>query len=170
MAKASDNEFPSVLFGEQVAAPTTPGTGDWRLFFKSDGLYHVDDAGAVTGPISAGGGAASSPGLTEADTITVSRGASSAVAATSYHTLLDVTTGGAEVVGGAVYGANCGLRITIDGTVILNETTNAGGASNGGDVFTVANIPHLVADTSLKIELYNISGTSKNYGWRIYSI
>lgn len=54
--KAEDNEFPSVLFAEQAAAPTTPGAGLWRAFFKSDGLYVVDDAGTVTGPFGTGGG------------------------------------------------------------------------------------------------------------------
>lgn len=57
MAKASDNEFPSVLFAEQAAAPTTPAVGFWRAYFKSDGMYVVDDAGAETGPFGSGGGA-----------------------------------------------------------------------------------------------------------------
>lgn len=59
MAKASDNEFPSVLFNELGAAPTTPATGMWRLYTKAGGVYVVDDAGAETGPfgaVGAGGG------------------------------------------------------------------------------------------------------------------
>jgi len=56
MAKASDNEFPSVLFDEQGSNPSTPGSGLWRAYFKSDGLYIIDDAGAVTGPLGTGGG------------------------------------------------------------------------------------------------------------------
>ncbi|HET7689343.1 MAG TPA: hypothetical protein VFK41_03125 [Nocardioidaceae bacterium] len=52
--KASDNEFPSVLFDEQASDVTTPGTGLWRAYFKSDGLYTRDDAGTVTGPLGAG--------------------------------------------------------------------------------------------------------------------
>jgi hypothetical protein len=50
VTKASDNEYPSVLFAEGTAAPTTPATGFWRLYTKSDGLYIVDDVGASTGP------------------------------------------------------------------------------------------------------------------------
>lgn len=61
MTKASDNAFPSVLFTEQASAPTTPSTGNWRAYFKSDGLYVVDDAGTETGPFGAGGG-----GITQA--------------------------------------------------------------------------------------------------------
>ncbi len=41
---------------EQGAAPSTPVTGVWGLYFKSDGLYHVDDAGAEVGPLGVGGG------------------------------------------------------------------------------------------------------------------
>ena len=40
---------------EEAADPTTPSTGDWILYFKSGGLYIIDDAGTVTGPLSAGG-------------------------------------------------------------------------------------------------------------------
>lgn len=31
---------------ERLAAPATPHSGHWRLFFKSDGLYQLDDNGA----------------------------------------------------------------------------------------------------------------------------
>lgn len=37
---------------EQAAAPATPGTGLWRAYFKSDGLYVKDDAGTESGPLS----------------------------------------------------------------------------------------------------------------------
>ena len=40
---------------EEAADPTTPSTGDWILYFKSGGLYIIDDTGTVTGPLSAGG-------------------------------------------------------------------------------------------------------------------
>lgn len=57
MTKASNNEFPSVLFDEQAGDPSTPASGFWRAYFKSDGLYVIDDAGVVTGPFGTGGGA-----------------------------------------------------------------------------------------------------------------
>lgn len=56
MAKVSDIEIPSLLFDEQASAPTTPATGFWRAYFKSDGLYVVDDAGTETGPFGTGSG------------------------------------------------------------------------------------------------------------------
>ena len=33
---------------EQASNPSTPSTGRWRLFFKADGLYQIDDAGTAT--------------------------------------------------------------------------------------------------------------------------
>lgn len=43
-----------INFDERASDPSTPSTGDWGLYFKSDGLYVIDDAGATTGPLSTG--------------------------------------------------------------------------------------------------------------------
>jgi hypothetical protein len=57
MAKASDNPFPSVLLVEQASAPTTPASGQARLYRGTDNkLYIKDDAGAAT-EVGAGAGA-----------------------------------------------------------------------------------------------------------------
>ena len=45
-----------VTLQEESAMPSTPATGKWRLYFKSDGLYIIDDAGTETGPFGTGGG------------------------------------------------------------------------------------------------------------------
>ncbi len=44
-------------WSEQASDPTTPASTKWALFFKAGGLYTIDDAGAVTGPLGSGGGA-----------------------------------------------------------------------------------------------------------------
>lgn len=47
MAKGSDNPFPSVLFVEQASTPSTPASGQARLYRKTDNAwYFVDDAGS----------------------------------------------------------------------------------------------------------------------------
>jgi hypothetical protein len=40
------------------SAPTTPASTKWRVYFKTDGLYYIDDAGTEIGPLAAapGGG------------------------------------------------------------------------------------------------------------------
>lgn len=51
MAKASDNQYPSVLFAEQGSDPSTPASTLWRAYFKADGYYTIEDDGTVVGPI-----------------------------------------------------------------------------------------------------------------------
>lgn len=40
------------------SAPSTPASTKWRVYFKTDGLYYIDDAGTEVGPLAAapGGG------------------------------------------------------------------------------------------------------------------
>lgn len=66
MAKLSDAAFTSALFAEQTANPATPATGYGRLFVKADGVYFIDDAGAVTGPLAASSGATGVMGVRSA--------------------------------------------------------------------------------------------------------
>lgn len=44
---------------QEGSAPSTPASTKWRAYFKSDGLYVVDDAGTETGPLAVAGGGAS---------------------------------------------------------------------------------------------------------------
>ena len=49
MAKASDNDFPSLLFTGQASAPTAPASGKVRLYFKTDDkLYKRVSGGTET--------------------------------------------------------------------------------------------------------------------------
>lgn len=56
MAKLSAITATNVTW-QEAAAPSTPASTKWILYFKTDGLYYKDDAGVETGPLSAGGGA-----------------------------------------------------------------------------------------------------------------
>lgn len=40
---------------QEAAAPSTPAATKWVTYFKTDGMYYKDDAGAETGPLAAGG-------------------------------------------------------------------------------------------------------------------
>lgn len=51
LSKPTDIEF------VEGSAPSTPGTGDWKLYFKADGAYQIDDAGVETSLAGGGGGA-----------------------------------------------------------------------------------------------------------------
>lgn len=55
MALISSNANISAIKMDELAdAPSTPGSADWKLYFKADGLYYIDDAAAETGPLGAG--------------------------------------------------------------------------------------------------------------------
>lgn len=55
MAKIEDVDVPSLLW-QEGSAPATPASTKWRLYFKTTGLFHKDDAGAEVGPLAAAGG------------------------------------------------------------------------------------------------------------------
>jgi len=40
-----------LTMAEQASTPSTPASGSWRLYFKSDGAHYLDDAGAEIGPL-----------------------------------------------------------------------------------------------------------------------
>jgi hypothetical protein len=52
----------AIQMDEQASNPSTPASGKSAIFLKSDGLYVIDDAGKVTGPLVA---SASGGGYTE---------------------------------------------------------------------------------------------------------
>lgn len=64
----TDDDHPQYLlksglreWDEQGSDPATPASGKWKLYFKSDGLYLIDDAGIVLGPLGTGSGTGSMP-------------------------------------------------------------------------------------------------------------
>lgn len=40
-----------LIMTEEGSTPSTPTSGKWTLYFKSDGLYFIEDTGAVIGPL-----------------------------------------------------------------------------------------------------------------------
>lgn len=48
MAKASNNEFPSVLFTDGTADPSSPSASTVRLYFKDDAPYWINSGGTAT--------------------------------------------------------------------------------------------------------------------------
>lgn len=40
---------------EQASAPSNPATGNWKIYFKADGMYVLEDDGTEHGPFNAGG-------------------------------------------------------------------------------------------------------------------
>lgn len=105
--------------------------------------------------------------ITDGDTLSWHEGDRITVAASSNHTVVDVTSGGADLLGGTLYGANIGLRLTVDGTVVANRTTTRMADDTGADNIGVVAVPAVQAATSLKLEIVNTGGADRRMGWRV---
>ncbi|MGH2555307.1 MAG: hypothetical protein ACRDHO_06280, partial [Actinomycetota bacterium] len=90
----------------------------------------------------------------------------SAVAGTSYKTVSD-RAGAWELLSGAIFAIFPGCRITIDGSVVLNITSLAAGRDSLGDGFGVFPVPPCRSKTSIKVEAYNASSSSVDFGARL---
>lgn len=53
----TESNISLIRFAEQSVTPTTPDSAFSAIYMKADGLYVIDDAGAVTGPLSSIDGA-----------------------------------------------------------------------------------------------------------------
>lgn len=56
MAKASNNDFPSILMTEQAVKPSAPAAGKWRIYPKTDHKFYWEDSGGTETEIGGGGG------------------------------------------------------------------------------------------------------------------
>lgn len=56
MAAIDEIDITSLLF-QEGSAPSTPASTKWRAYFKTTGLFVMDDAGAEYGPLAAAGAA-----------------------------------------------------------------------------------------------------------------
>jgi len=54
MPVTTDANITAIRFAEQSGTPSTPAAGYSSIYLKSDGLYVIDDAGAVSGPLGTG--------------------------------------------------------------------------------------------------------------------
>jgi hypothetical protein len=112
-----------------------------------------------------GGGRA----ITASDSLTEFNTDNQSVTGFSTTTILNVTSGGCHFFGGVIIGPACSVKITLDGTVIIDQITGATftrGDDVGGGLTGVFPIPEMYAETSLKIEFYLNSSSAKDCGWR----
>jgi hypothetical protein len=88
------------------------------------------------------------------------------VSPSTYATALSLT-GKRIVRGGVIYGANVGVRITIDDVVVLNDAAQLLAKDSGGSTMSMVNIPPCKCESSILIEAYNRDGTTaREIAWR----
>ena len=102
---------------------------------------------------------------TSAITVTA---ASAAINPLEYLQVLNLT-GARTLHGGTIYGRDVGVRITVDGVVVLNDISRAQGKDSLGDDLSVAMLPHCDCESTLVVEVYNRASVAAQIGWKIYT-
>ena len=107
--------------------------------------------------------------ITANDNITQHRSANVSVSTKSFVTIFDLV-GSHEIIGGIINaGNNGGLRITIDGVVVINEQNINSGRDQSGNEYNAIYIPPCISKLSLKLEGWNHSTSTRSFGWRIWT-
>ena len=104
--------------------------------------------------------------ITASDSLTWHEGSAVSVATGSRHTGFDLT-GAVELLGGNIYSSNVGLTLTVDGTEVVNRTDSSIGRDTGDNQYSVAPVPIAKATSSMKLEIFNRSGSDRDVGWRV---
>ena len=117
---------------EQASAPSTPASGNWKIYPKSDGFYAIDDAGNEYGPFSSESVAL----LTAATELTISAG--SVTATQSHHTIdtqSDAASDDLDTISGGTDGELLYIRPEhTDRTVVLKHGTGNIYTATGNDI------------------------------------
>jgi len=90
------------------------------------------------------------------------------VASGSYATIFD-SSQSTILHSGSIYGYTAGIKLTVDGTVKIDRATAVMGEDNAGDLITTISVPTVVAESSMKLETYNDSGSPREIGWRVFT-
>lgn len=107
--------------------------------------------------------------ITSNDNITQHLNADVSVNTKSFVTIFNLS-GSHEIIGGIINaGNNGGLRITIDGAVIIDERNSNRGTDNSGNQYNSIYIPPCRSKLSLKLEGYNNAAITRLFGWRIWT-
>lgn len=159
-----------VLVGEGSTIDISAATNDALPLDPTDispprSFNQLTKDGTITDQARAQGHA---PQLTSESLITLAATGEQSVLAGTYHTIYDVT-GERQIVGGSVVGSDIGLKITIDGVVVLEDTARARGFDSAGEFYAAISIPPCASRTSLKLEVYNRNtSATTQIGWRVY--
>lgn len=153
----------SVVFGEQPTAAKWNQLGTNDAGFKD--MSNMDDDSVLARHLAAG---LDTP-ILDTDTITKHSVDKQAINVGAYHTLINLA-GAYELKGGVCFGINAGIRLTVDGVVVINDTASAQATTNTQtEDFGVAIFPPARSAATLKVEIHNASGGSRTFGARAYT-
>ena len=107
--------------------------------------------------------------IQDGDSITEHRGGNQSLAAGAFQTIFDLS-GEVDLLGGVAFSTNIGLRLTIDGTVVVNSSTaSTFGQDEADSSYSVVSFPVAKSTTSMKLEVRNNSGSERIVGWRAHT-
>jgi hypothetical protein len=166
------NTITSIPMTDQASTPATPASGKSRIFTKSDGLYVVDDAGGVTGPMGEAG--LTNPMTTAGDVIFGgASGTPTRLAIGTAAQVLKVNAGATAPEWGAAPAGAGGYPYQVvipyasptasSGTLNINADTSVFGAYR---IYTTAQnnyleYPVLLAAGTWKLEFYTSTGEDR---------
>jgi hypothetical protein len=160
MAKASDNQFPSVLFGEG-AAPASPAAGTQRVYIDTADhkVKRVNSAGVVT-VIEAGAGAPKTLAFSQVGTLAVVTGDFRLYNDTGATRTITAVRAS---VGVAPAGASIIVDVLKNGTTIFTTTANrptiAAAANTSGKV-TNMDVTSLADGDYLTVNIAQVGSTT----------
>lgn len=177
MAKISEITIDELLF-QEGSAPTTPASTKWKAYFKTDGLYVIDDAGTEYGPLTGAStfsGAKATRGTTQSipdATITDIGWTSETYDTDSYHDnvtnpeRMTVTDAGKYLVTASLeFAANTtGGRFLMiyKNTTRMHQVTQTGNISTFAAAMNISAVLDLSASDYVKIAVYQNSSGSLN--------
>ncbi|OQX64799.1 MAG: hypothetical protein B5M51_02520 [Anaerolinea sp. 4484_236] len=134
-----------IILTEESGTPSTPATGKWTVFSKSDGLYILDDAGTVYGPFAT---------LTTTDMRYPRKYAGKTVAPTINDDSGDGYAVGDRWLDETSDKEYVALDVTVGSAVWVETTASASGANNAlSNLASVAINTDLISDTNEEDDL-----------------
>lgn len=125
MTKASDNEFPKLIFAMQTSAPAAPSDSDWKMYAKANGIF-ARSSNTEVGPFGTGGGG----GAVGTDTIWDAKGDLAVGTGADTAQKLAVAADGSQLVADSTQttglrwaSAGYDINVYTGGDITFNNTT-----------------------------------------------
>lgn len=182
MAKITDIDITSLLF-QEGSVPSTPASTKWRAYFKTTGMFVVDDVGTETGPLGAAGvptfvGARAYNSTTQSvnsasltaitldsedfDTNSIHDTGSNTSRLTASHTGYWLVRGSTTIAAGGS-SAQKSIMLSKTGTLVRGSSVNVEN-NTALRLVTVAVVSLTASTDYMEMKVYQATGSARNVG------